>query len=81
MAQAILGSKVRVRTVDGLRLVLRIPPGTQSGTRFRIRGQGVESKGRRGDQFVEVKVETPESVPEEVKESVREFADLAGLRY
>ncbi len=81
VAQAILGSKVRVRTVDGLRVVLRIPPGTQSGTRFRIRGQGVESKGRRGDQFVEVKVETPESIPEGVKERVREFADLAGLRY
>jgi molecular chaperone DnaJ len=81
VAQAILGSKVRVRTVDGRHVVLKIPPGTQGGTRFRIRGQGVEVKGRRGDQIVEVKIETPESVPEEGKERLREFAALSGLRY
>ncbi|MSR22623.1 MAG: molecular chaperone DnaJ [Gemmatimonadetes bacterium] len=81
VAQALLGSKVRVRTVDGRHVVLKIPPGTQSGTRFRIRGQGVESKGRRGDQFVEVKVEMPDTIPEEGKERIREFAALSGLRY
>jgi DnaJ-class molecular chaperone len=65
VAQAILGSKVRVRTVDGPPVVLKIPPGTQSGTRFRIRGHGVQKGAKQGDQYGEVKVETPESVPEE----------------
>src|SRR5690606_23493248 len=61
VAQAMLGSKVRVRTVDGRKVALRIPPGTQSGTRFRIPGQGIEKAGRRGDQYVQVKVTVPET--------------------
>ncbi|MEX1258171.1 MAG: molecular chaperone DnaJ [Gemmatimonadota bacterium] len=81
VAQAILGSKVKVRTIDGTFVVLKIPPGTQSGTKFRIRGQGVAGKGRRGDQYVEVKVETPESVSEEGKERLREFAEVSRLKY
>jgi molecular chaperone DnaJ len=81
VAQAILGSKVKVRTIDGTFVILRIPPGTQSGTKFRIRGQGIGGKGRRGDQFVEVKVETPDAIPEEGKERLREFAEVSGLKY
>ena len=41
IAQATLGSKVNVRTVDGKKVSIRIPPGTPSGKRFRVRGQGV----------------------------------------
>ena len=81
LAQAALGSKVKVRTVEGSPVILRIPPGTQTGTRFRIRGQGVAMKGRRGDQFVEVRVEMPESLSEEAADRLREFAEAAGLRY
>lgn len=81
VAQATLGSKVKVKTVDGSYVILKIPPGTQTGTRFRIRGQGVAGKDRRGDQYVEVKVETPESLPEEGIERLREFAEAAGLKY
>ncbi len=81
VAQAILGSKVKVRTVHGSHAVLTIPPGTQSGTRFRIAGQGVTKDGRTGNQYVEVKVETPESMPEEGREKIREFAEVTGMRY
>ncbi len=81
VAQAILGSKVRVRTVEGKHVVLKIPPGTQTGTRFRIRGQGVAKGGRRGDQYVEVRVEVPETVSDDGKERLREFAEASGLRY
>ncbi|NIU79024.1 MAG: molecular chaperone DnaJ, partial [Gammaproteobacteria bacterium] len=52
LAQALLGTKLKVRTLDGRRVVLKIPPGTQPGRKFRIRGQGVEKNGRRGDQLV-----------------------------
>ncbi len=81
VAQALLGSRLKVRTVEGKQVVLRIPPGTQSGTRFRIRGQGVKKGGRIGDQFVEVRVEIPEELSEEQQEKVREFAEASGLRY
>ena len=81
VAQAVLGSKIRVKTIDGRHVVLRIPPGTQNGTKFRIRGQGVARKEKRGDQFVEVKVEVPEAVSDEGKERMREFAEASELRY
>jgi molecular chaperone DnaJ len=81
VAQAMLGTKLRVRTVHGRHVVLRVPPGTQSGTRFRIPGQGIARAGRTGDQYVEVKVEIPDSLTEEGKERVRALADEAGLRH
>lgn len=81
VAQAMLGSRIRVRTVDGRKVALRIPPGTQSGTRFRIAGQGIEKAGRRGDQYVQVRVEVPEKLNEEQERILREFAEAAQLRY
>jgi molecular chaperone DnaJ len=81
IAQATLGSKIRVRTVKGKRVLLKIPAGTQSGTRFRIRGQGIEKGGRIGDQFVEVKVEVPETLSEEQQKAMQEFADASGLKH
>ena len=81
VAQAMLGSKVRVRTVDDKKVALKIPPGTQSGTRFRIPGQGVEKSGHRGDQYVQVKVEVPDELSEEQKAAIAEFAQKTGLKY
>ncbi|MFO8173070.1 MAG: J domain-containing protein [Longimicrobiales bacterium] len=81
IAQATLGSKIRVRTVDGKKVMLRIPPGTQSGTRFRIRGQGVQRDGRVGDLFVEVKLEVPETLSGEGKRLMEALAEDAELRY
>jgi len=63
--QAMLGSKIKVKTLDGRRVVLRIPAGTQHGQKFRIPGQGIEKTGRRGDRYVEVRVEIPENLPAE----------------
>ena len=79
MAQAVLGSRIKVRTVDGQSVVLRIPPGTQGGTRFRIKGQGVEKGGRRGDQYVKVDVGVPEALTDEQRKQFEEFAAAAGL--
>jgi molecular chaperone DnaJ len=80
VAQAMLGSKIRVRTVDGKKVALRIPAGTQSGTRFRIAGQGVLKGDRRGDQYVQVKVEVPETLTPEQERLAREFAESADMR-
>jgi molecular chaperone DnaJ len=81
LAQAMLGSKIKVRTLDGRRVILRVPPGTQHGQKFRIAGQGIEKNGRRGDQYVEVHVEVPEKLTPEEEEAVRKFAEKTGLKY
>lgn len=81
LAQAVLGSKVKVRTVDGPSVVLRIPPGTQPGRRFRIKGMGVEKAGRRGDQFVKVQVDVPEELEGDARKEFEEFAEAAGMRH
>ena len=81
IAQAALGSKIRVRTVDGKKVSLKVPPGTQSGTRFRIAGQGIEKGGKRGDQYVQVKITVPEQLDEEEARLMREFAEAAELKY
>ncbi|MGH7629438.1 MAG: molecular chaperone DnaJ [Gemmatimonadales bacterium] len=79
LAQAVLGTRIRVRTIDGKKVVLRIPAGTQPGRRFRIKGLGVEKNGRRGDQLVQVDVKVPENLSPEQQEMVKRFADAAGL--
>lgn len=81
IAQATLGSRVRVSTVDGKKVALRIPAGTQSGTRFRIPGQGVEKGGRRGDQYVQVRIEVPDTLSSEQEDVMKQFAEATGLRY
>jgi molecular chaperone DnaJ len=79
--QAMLGSKIKVKTLDGRRVVLRIPPGTQHGQKFRIPGQGIEKNGRRGDQYVEVRVEVPENLTPEQAAAAQAFAERAGIKF
>jgi molecular chaperone DnaJ len=81
LAQAALGTRLRVRTLDGKKVLLRIPPGTQPGRRFRIKGQGLEKNGRRGDQLVGVQVTVPDELTPEQQELLKKFADSAGLKY
>jgi molecular chaperone DnaJ len=81
LAQALLGSKIKVRTLDGKRVVLRVPPGTQHGQKFRIAGQGIERNGRRGDQYVEIRVEIPEHLTAEQETALRSFAEKSGMKY
>jgi molecular chaperone DnaJ len=67
-----------VPTVDG-RTQLKIPPGTQTGQKLRLREKGVPSatrEGLRGDQIVEVKIVVPKVQDERSKEILRELAQL-----
>ena len=78
IAEASLGAKVDVPTIDG-RAQLKIPPGTQSGQKLRLRERGVESAqrpGQRGDQIVTVEVVVPMLQDERSKEIMRELAKL-----
>lgn len=81
VVQAALGTRLKVRTLDGKSVVLRIPPGTQPGRKFRIKGQGIEKNGTRGDQLVEIAVDIPTRLTPEQEERLKSFADAAGLRY
>jgi molecular chaperone DnaJ len=81
IAQATLGSKVSVKTIDGKRVSIRIPAGTPSGKRFRVRGQGVQKGDLRGDLIVEVEIIVPEKLTEEQEKMMREFAEAGGLKY
>jgi molecular chaperone DnaJ len=81
LAQALLGSKVRVKTLDGRRVVLKIPAGTHHGQKFRIPGQGIERNGRRGDLFVEVHIIMPERLTPDQEAALKSFAEKAGLKY
>ncbi len=81
LAQAMLGSKIKVRTIDNKRVVLKVPAGTQNGTVFRIRGQGVEKGEKRGDQLVRVKVAVPDKLSEEGREAAEKLASVEGLRH
>ena len=82
VAQATLGSKIQVKTLDDKKVALRIPPGTPSGKRFRVRGQGVAKDGaERGDMIVEVAISVPEKLTEEQERLMREFAEAGGMKY
>jgi molecular chaperone DnaJ len=75
--EAALGAKVDVPTLEGTTR-LRVPQGTQSGQRFRLRERGVMSPrdGRRGDLVVEVRLVLPKLLDERSKELLREFGKI-----
>lgn len=77
VTEAGLGAKIEVPTIDG-KALLKIPPGTHSGQKFRMREKGVlnSRKGTRGDQIVEVVVQPPKVRDERTKEILRELAQL-----
>jgi molecular chaperone DnaJ len=74
--EAGLGTKIDVPTLEGAAR-LRVPPGTQSGQRFRLRERGVPGRdGRRGDLIAEVRIVLPRLLDERSKELLREFGRI-----
>ena len=79
-AQAALGGEIRINTVDG-DVLYEVKPGTQTGTRIRLRGKGVPSlrnKDVRGDQYVDFIIQTPTGLNSEAKELLRQFDEVTG---
>ncbi len=75
VSEAALGAKIEVPTVEG-KAQLKIPAGTESGQKFRLRERGFPSlrnPNLRGDQFIEVKITLPRVISEETKEILRQF--------
>jgi molecular chaperone DnaJ len=78
ISEAALGAKIEVPTIDG-RAQLKIPPGTQSGQKLRMREKGVPSatkEGMRGDEIVEIRIAVPQLRDERSRELMRELARL-----
>jgi molecular chaperone DnaJ len=81
LAQAVLGSKIRVRTVEGKKALLKIPPGTQPGTVFRLKGLGASVGGKAGDQLVTVNVDIPQHVDPESKKLLEQLAAKLEMKH
>jgi len=77
--EATLGAKIEVPTLWG-RTTIRIPPGTKSGQKFRIREQGapVPGKKARGDEFVEVSIVPPSFEDQRVRDLMKELERVSG---
>ncbi len=72
LSEAALGTNAEVPTVDGSRLTVKVPPGTSSGARLRLRGRGIAG----GDQYIEVKIVVPLVKDGRTRELMEEFAKL-----
>jgi DnaJ-class molecular chaperone len=72
LPEAVLGTSVDVPTLDGARLSVKVPPGTSSGARLRLRKKGING----GDQYIEIKVAVPPAGDTRSKELIEEFARL-----
>jgi molecular chaperone DnaJ len=77
--EAALGGRITVQTPDQ-QVSMRVPPGTQSGQRFRLKGRGAVSSRRveRGDLVVEIRLMLPPLLDERSKELLREFGRING---
>ena len=77
---AIIGGEIDVPTIDGKKARLKIPPGTQSETQFRLRGKGMSilRQNQRGDMYVETGVEIPVNLTNKQKSILKEFEKEGG---
>jgi molecular chaperone DnaJ len=73
LGKAVLGSTLQVKTIRGSKVRLKIPAGTQPGSKFRIRGQGLTKGGQKGDQIVALRVKIPKKMTKEQEAAFREF--------
>jgi len=71
IAEAVLGGKIDVPTLEGEKLTITVPPGTSSGRRLRIRGKGIKG----GDQYVELKIVVPPKIDDESRRLMEQFAE------
>jgi DnaJ-class molecular chaperone len=77
--EAALGAKIKVPTIDGV-AAMTLPAGTQGGRKFKLSGKGFPSPktGKRGDQYVTIKMAVPKNIPEKAKAAIQEIETLYG---
>jgi molecular chaperone DnaJ len=79
LVEATLGAELDVPVLDG-RVRMRVPPGTQPGTLFRLRGKGFPRAGGRGDAHVRVTIETPAAVSDEARALLEKLGSVLDER-
>ncbi|GAB4339689.1 MAG: J domain-containing protein [Calditrichia bacterium] len=79
LAEAVLGTEIQVELVNGKKVKLKIPEGTESGKLFRLRGMGVQNGTLKGDHFVRVEIDVPKNLSSQQKKRFKEWAKEAGL--
>lgn len=74
ISEAVLGGKIKVPTIDGS-VTMTLPPGTDSGKKFRLKGKGVPNRktGSKGDEFAVIKIIVPRNVTEKTKKALDEI--------
>lgn len=80
VTRAALGGDVQVPTIEGTRASVKIPPGTQTGQQFRLRGKGMSKirSDNRGDMFIEIFVETPVNLNKKQQDLLKDLDDSMG---
>jgi molecular chaperone DnaJ len=80
IAQAVSGTKIRIRTITGQKVEVKIPPGTSTGAKLKLKSLGLSINGRKGDLIVEVDIKVPEKMNEQEKKLFDEMAEKIGLK-
>ncbi|MHC1626205.1 MAG: molecular chaperone DnaJ [Methanoculleaceae archaeon] len=75
-AEAALGTTIKIKTIDGRTVDLRVPAGTQHGTALKIPGEGVRRRGRPGNLLVRVKISIPRRLSQQERELYRQLLEL-----
>lgn len=81
VAQAVLGSTIRLTALDGEKVAVTIPAGTSSGTRLTIPGRGIQKGSERGNLVVETQITVPEALTPEQELLMQRFAHATGLKH
>jgi molecular chaperone DnaJ len=77
--EAALGAEIKVPTLDGLPVTVRIPAGTANGSKLRVRGKGsVRRDGTKGDLLLTIEVQVPHQLTDEQRTKLQEFSTAAG---
>lgn len=79
IAEAIVGTEIKVRTIDNQKVKLKIPAGTDSGKVFRLKKLGIRTNNGQGDHFVKIKITTPKHLNGKSKKLFLEWAKTEGL--
>ncbi len=77
--EAVLGDKVQVPTLDG-HVELKVPAGSSSGRKFRLRGKGLGSPAKRGDLYVKVMIDAPMSLTDEERELWEKLSEVSKFK-
>jgi molecular chaperone DnaJ len=79
--QAALGAEIMVPTLEGKKVKVRVPPGTQNGKILRLKNEGVphlHNSTRRGDLYIKIRVDVPKHLSSRAKSLLKELAEMEG---